>query len=341
MAKVSIGVLFNNVRACISPALEFIQRPIPLTIIAILAGFIGLWVFPPLLLLCWIALVCDYHVFRRSHQKPYSHVPYAVFALAAAAGLMIVNYGVSAIKTKIENDAAQQRIQTMFAADRERPLTDIYAILRLNRLYSPSELTNFSVTILISQAPEITQEKIISLSVQDAHKQPFLWPYVVPGINVKATLYPPGTSLGDIFIWHYVDGLNRIELGGYRSVPGAPKTLGELDKAFIQVLGTKPLSESIAEILIVANDYVIWDVNTNDLRWRSANTTDLEGLKLERDTGSYQAAQSQKQFLDFSDLVAKRGPLKIPEIPVHPDAGEQIRVVPGQHGWLLSDKEND
>jgi hypothetical protein len=244
-----------------------------------------------------------------------------VTAVAICLGLTV---GLGYISWPAEDD--QQRIQTMFAADRDRPLTDVYAVLKLDRLIEPATLEGFSFALRIYQAPETTQGKTMVMSVRTIKKQPFGWPNVVPGMRVQAAI-DPSIPMEDIFAWDYVNGLDRIELGGFRNVVGAPKTLADLDRAMIQLVGTPSMAHSVSEIILVANRYVIFDAHESQFSWRKTNST-------------YEEAVFASAFLSFADLVAKRRPRSATDMPSHPNA-EEFRVVPGQHGWLIADKENE
>jgi hypothetical protein len=115
--------------------------------------------------------------------------------------------------------------------------------------------------------------------------------------------------------------------------------LADLNRSSVHIIGTDPVNQRISQIMIVANQWVILDLGKADFSWLKANMSDVGGIKLTRDVSTWRAINSFKlNSLDFSGLIAKRRPPAATELPSYP-YGEEWRIIPGQHGWLIGDKE--
>jgi hypothetical protein len=62
------------------------------------------------------------------------------------------------------------------------------------------------------------------------------------------------------------------------------------------------------------------------------------GINLQGEIKNFQALKSTRLTISLSDVVAERRPLAWTELPYHPNV-QEIKVFPGQHGWLIADKE--
>jgi hypothetical protein len=74
----------------ISRGYEFVREPIPLAIIALVLGFIGVIYFGPLLLLAEIVLAIDYRRFNAAKGRKPSSSEYVVFCLISSLLLLVV-----------------------------------------------------------------------------------------------------------------------------------------------------------------------------------------------------------------------------------------------------------
>jgi len=71
---------------------EFIQQPIPLTILALILGLLGVKYYAPLLVVCEVVLIYDFYRYGISLGKKWSWIRYLVFILVTSTALGGADY---------------------------------------------------------------------------------------------------------------------------------------------------------------------------------------------------------------------------------------------------------
>ncbi len=250
--------------------------------------------------------------------------------------------------------AEQQRTQTMFSADRARPLDSLYAVFDLDRVYDPRSFEDFCFTISIYRSFGNGQQSTITLITKSAMDQPPGNPRQVPGMLATVVASPVSAPLTNAFVYGYVQGLSRIELGVFR--PAAQenkiKMVDDLDRAMISISGTRPLNRHVRHIILVANNYVVVDLKADEMRWRQSIRADFFNDNVPG------KLVSSSETIGSNALLS----LNLPEVPATRRKRILDEIVPGgslmqyvnmssdresrwgtrskQHGWMVLDSDS-
>jgi hypothetical protein len=122
------------------------------------------------------------------------------------------------------------------------------------------------------------------------------------------------------------------------------RTLADLDRAFIRISATRPLSQSISRIIIVANSYVVSELQWEDIKWRQSNVSDFGDLKIPNDLVIRSVSIDSEKLISLSlaDVVARRRKRILNELSSPSPVAQQVNVgsfPSGEHGWLVPDSE--
>lgn len=238
----------------------------------------------------------------------------------------------------------QSRIQSMFSADRVKTLTNVYAVMALDRTYDYSSFKQFCVAIGLFKAFPRATDETIRMIAQGKSKAPSGSRSAIPGILVSVhRTDPKAETITATFAFGYSDGLDRIEIGVFRPDPAIDKfrVLDDLDGAAVSVIATKPLYRALKNFYLVANGYVI--AEASDLPWVDATPIDLEmiGSDIRRSQDFVSLRIADLQSIDLAAVVAHRKPRTVTEKIGEGMAYQEINIGRTNlgHGWLLSDAE--